>query len=412
MASEVANDTGATTVLSRSEATIESATFTQDRVERVLGLVVGVGSCALGLQAFFNALTSPHATDGWRQALMLGAFAPLTLMIIACFAAFHVRLFAGMFAVAYPLILLLWPASTAGSATDTSSSEPWIWYLINVATVAAVLAFAMAWQLVWAIGVPVLYGLVRSVQLGFTADQLIPTVLDVVFAMILAGVLLALAWMLRSVGADIDRTRVQALKSYASAAAADAAEQERVAVAALMHDSVLAALIAAERATTPRERTLAVSMAREALTRLANADQDAGEGPDEPLSVESIAAEIDQSARDLGALVVIEHDIAPDARPLPGRVARALVLAAVQAIANAVAHADATDLRVRVDAARNRVSIRVSDAGPGFDESAVPDDRLGIRGSIRARLAAVAGHTHIESSPLGTSVIMEWEWPQ
>ncbi len=44
-------------------------------------------------------------------------------------------------------------------------------------------------------------------------------------------------------------------------------EHERVAVAALMHDSVLGALLAADRAHDPaRERSFAVSMAREALT--------------------------------------------------------------------------------------------------------------------------------------------------
>ena len=99
--------------------------------------------------------------------------------------------------------------------------------------------------------------------------------------------------MFRSVAANVDETRARAVASYAQAAAADAAEQERVAVAALMHDSVLAALIAAERAETPRERTLAVAMAREALTRLANTEQDAGEGSDEPVGVDVVADEIE-----------------------------------------------------------------------------------------------------------------------
>jgi hypothetical protein len=87
----------------------------------------------------------------------------------------------------------------------------------------------------------------------------------------------SLGWMLRSVAVGIDRARATP-SSPTRRRRADAAETERVAVAALMHDSVLAALIAAERAR-PREEALAVAMAREALTRLANAEQDAGEGP-------------------------------------------------------------------------------------------------------------------------------------
>ncbi len=70
------------------------------------------------------------------------------------------------------------------------------------------------------------------------------------FALILGGMLTTLGVVFRSVAANVDETRARAVESYADAAAADAAEQERVAVAALMHDSVLAALIAAERAHT------------------------------------------------------------------------------------------------------------------------------------------------------------------
>jgi hypothetical protein len=119
----------------------------------------------------------------------------------------------------------------------------------------------------------------RLAPTGQPSTDAVSVVLDAVFAVILGGVIVALGWMLRSVAVGIDRARRDAVLSYAAAAGADAAETERVAVAALMHDSVLAALIAAERAATPREEALAVAMAREALTRLANAEQDAGEGP-------------------------------------------------------------------------------------------------------------------------------------
>src|SRR5690606_1430138 len=96
---------------------------------------------------------------------------------------------------------------------------------------------------------------------------------DVSFTLILGVVLLALAWLFRSVASGVDQARSEAVASYAAAAAELAAEEERVAVAALMHDSVLAALITAERADSERERELAVVMAREALTRLANTEE-------------------------------------------------------------------------------------------------------------------------------------------
>ena len=95
---------------------------------------------------------------------------------------------------------------------------------------------------------------------------------------------------------------------------------------------------------------------------------------------------------------------------MPGRVARALVLAATQAIANAAQHAGGSGLAVNVDGAADpaRVRITVRDTGAGFDLDRVPHDRLGIRASIFARVAAVGGTSAIESDRDGTTVRLEW----
>jgi signal transduction histidine kinase len=198
------------------------------------------------------------------------------------------------------------------------------------------------------------------------------------------------------------------VSSYVRAAADDAAEQERVAVAALMHDSVLAALIAAERATTPRERALAATMAREALTRLANTEQDAHEGSDEPRDPAALADDIEAAAAELGARIKVRREISPDSAPIPGRVARALALAATQAVANALQHAGGSGLSVAVSTDSERVQVEVRDAGQGFDLDAIPDDRLGIRASIVARVAAVGGTTELETGRQGTVVRLTW----
>lgn len=386
---------------------VGSETFTRARIERILSLVVGFGCTILGAQAFLNALASEQEAPGWQPWLNIGVYAPLGIMLLACFVGRLVKTTTRIFALVYPLALLLWPVATAGQF-ETAAGEPWIWYLINVATSASVLAFALPLQMVWAVAMPVMYGVVRVMQLGFPSDRLILVILDVVFAIILAGVVLALGWMLRTVALDMDRTRAEAVRSYAAAAAADAAERERVAVAALMHDSVLAALISAERAVTPRERTLAVSMAREALTRLANADQDSGEGSDEPVAPVQLAAALERAIREVGAAVPVDADIESDAPPVPGRVARALVLASVQAVSNARQHAEGAGLAITFRARGDAVEIRVVDTGPGFDPDTVPEDRLGIRGSIVARMAAVGGSAAVASGESGTAVTLGW----
>uniref|UniRef100_UPI00281159CA sensor histidine kinase n=1 Tax=Microbacterium sp. TaxID=51671 RepID=UPI00281159CA len=162
-------------------------------------------------------------------------------------------------------------------------------------------------------------------------------------------------------------------------------------------------------ARTPRERQLAVSMAREALTRLANAESDDPEGSDEPLARECIAVAIERSADELGVPLKVTRSGVDDGRAaVPGRVARAIVLAATQAVANAVQHADGAGLKVAVSRAGEGVRVEVSDSGPGVDVASIPADRLGIRASIFARMAAVGGDATIESGARGTTVALTW----
>ncbi|NNH03383.1 ATP-binding protein [Microbacterium ulmi] len=384
--------------------------FTRIRVERIISVAAGLGSLVLGAQALVTALGPSEELPAWHLPLLVATFAPLAAMILACLVGRGVRFTAGTFAIVYIAALAVWPLATQGS-TPAPTDEPWIWYLVNIATLAAVLAFPLPLQLVWTIVAPLLFGLVRLIQGGFGPEDLwIAVALDVSFALILGGVLLSLGWVFRSVAANVDRTRARAVDSYAAAAAADAAEAERVAVAALMHDSVLAALIAAERAETPRERSLAVGMAREALTRLANTEQDASEGSDEPTDAATVADEIERSSRELGIRLVAERTIDPEGAAIPGRVGRALALAAAQAIANAVQHADGRGLAVAVRGVSHPAAVRIDvrDTGGGFALEEVPDDRLGIRGSIIARVAAVGGTARIDAGEVGTTVRLEW----
>lgn len=398
--------------------------FTEARVERIVSLVVALGCAVLGTQAFANAIGSPQESRGWNLALMAAAFVPLAAMILTLATGAFARPASRVCAVALVVVLALWPAATAGVPADPSA-QPWIWYLLNVATAAAVMAFGLPLQIVWAVLVPVLYATVRLLQLqrgtgladgagvpGPSTAVAVEVVLDAVFALILAGVIIALGQMLRAAAVGIDRARGDAVASYAAAAEADAVETERVAVAALMHDSVLAALIAAERAATPREEALAVSMAREALTRLANAEQDAGEGSDEAVPVASIVSGIRRAGDDSGVELPMRVDVAGDTPPVPGRVARAIVLAAAQAVANAVQHAGARGLAVEVHADDRIISVRVVDTGGGFAPASVPADRLGIRGSIVARMAAAGGRARVRTGPSGTSVHLDWERPR
>jgi signal transduction histidine kinase len=390
------------------EGVARLGSFTRTRVERIIGLVIAVGCVALGAQGFFAALDPRVEAPGWHPTVEVIVFVPLTVMLVACFVGRGVRLFAAVFVVMYTIGLVLWPFATTGVPVKPGV-EPWIFFLINVGTAASVLTFPLRLQALTTIVIPVLWGVVRLSQSGLDPDLFVPVAVDVSFALILGGIIVTLGWVFRTVAANVDAARAEAVASYAAAAATDATEQERVAVGALMHDSVLAALLAVERARSDRERSLAVGMAREALTRLANAERDAGMGSEEPVAAESVAREIEVSAAELGHRLRVERVHTADVR-LPGVVARALALAAAQAIANAIQHADSAGLRVSVacDTDPLQVAVRVRDTGPGFDPAAVPDDRLGISASIVARVAAVGGRADIASDAGGTQITLEW----
>lgn len=389
------------------EALAQTQRFTQSRIDRILGLVVGSGSAIIGVQSLVGALSAPVGDRFWNTVLLVVVLGSLLMMCVALLTSRGVRAFSGLVAGVFPVAIVLWPL--AAGDTTTVDQQPWLWFLINVGTVAAVFCFPLPLQIVWAFLLPVLYGVVRLVLLGLHRATLVDVALDTVFAIILASVLIVVGWILRSLAASIDAGRERAVRSFAQAASADAVEKERVAVAALMHDSVLAALIAAERAETDRERALAVSMARDALTRLANVDQEAGEGPDAPVPAEAMAAELAATTERLHPAARYISSIDPGASAVPGRVARALHLAAAQAVTNAVEHAGGAELHVTFRADPRGLEIRVQDDGPGFAADRVAEDRLGIRASIVARVAAVAGTATVTSGPTGTTVAIVWE---
>lgn len=112
-----------------------------------------------------------------------------------------------------------------------------------------------------------------------------------------------------------------------------------------------------------------------------------------------------ERARMQGLDVVVTGDVSAVARLDPA-VARALTLAVTQCFANVVKHAETRDAELVVFGSDSDVSVMVIDNGVGFDESQTPDDRLGVKNSIRGRIERVGGTVQIWSSPgSGTSVM-------
>ena len=80
----------------------------------------------------------------------------LALMLLACAIGRAVRIASGVFALVYVGALAAWPVATAGVVPE-SLDEPWIWFLVNLATLAAVLAFPLPLQIAWTVLAPLLF---------------------------------------------------------------------------------------------------------------------------------------------------------------------------------------------------------------------------------------------------------------
>jgi signal transduction histidine kinase len=173
--------------------------------------------------------------------------------------------------------------------------------------------------------------------------------------------------------------------------------EERADVAARVHDSVLQTLALIQRhADEPRRvASLARRQERELRGWLYSARPLGDDGS-------SLVAALSAAAADVEELhgVRIELASAGDAPP-----ENALVFAAREAMTNAAKFAGVDAIDVYADVVADEIAVFVRDRGAGFDPAAVPEDRQGIRDSIRGRLERAGGTAVITSAPgAGTEV--------
>jgi signal transduction histidine kinase len=193
--------------------------------------------------------------------------------------------------------------------------------------------------------------------------------------------------------------RTDEARRLAEEARARAEEHGRVATH--LHDSVLQtlALIQREPDAPNRVVTLARSQERELRDWLyGTAGLEAG-GLVE--AVRNIAAEIEDTYG-VSIEVVAVGDTDGDLR------VEGLLGAAREAMINAAKHSGDAAISVYVEVDPERLRLFVRDRGVGFEPSAVPSDRRGLKDSIQGRLAALGGTAEIRSSSgQGTEVRLE-----
>ncbi len=210
---------------------------------------------------------------------------------------------------------------------------------------------------------------------------------------VLVGVALVLGpWMLRTGRASIEerRERVRA--------------EEREAVAAHLHDSVLQTLTLIQKRSVdpdadPRVVAALARRQERELRRWLYGSTDGWE-PDARLrdAVEATVADV-EDLHGVTVETVVVGDLAMDAR------AAALVAATREALVNAAKFSGRRELSLFVEVTDAATTVFVRDRGVGFDPSAVPEDRHGIRHSIVGRIEHLGGTAVVHSSPgAGTEI--------
>jgi signal transduction histidine kinase/phage shock protein PspC (stress-responsive transcriptional regulator) len=183
------------------------------------------------------------------------------------------------------------------------------------------------------------------------------------------------------------------LDSRAEERTARVRSEERAAVAAHLHDSVLQTLALIQRhAEEPQAVSrLARSQERELRAWLYD-PKIVREGGTWAGLVAGMVAEVEADHALLVDPVVVGDSPIDDALAALGAATR-------EALVNAAKHSGATAVDLYTEVTPERVSVYVRDRGTGFDRSAVPDDRRGLRDSVSGRLQRLGGTAEIRSAP-------------
>lgn len=374
--------------------------------EAVIARSISVFAVALLAQGAGDILDESPGLAPWWNVLFGGGAAFTLFWAIAASIRGRAdpRALTG-FAAAVALGLLTWPLAHPVAEVG----PPWLWHVLALGTACLAGAAGLRPATLYALSTSVLFAVVRhspsggAAALGVAAE-------DGTYAAVV-GVAVAAAIQAVRIGAHrADAAEAQAIAAYRESASARAQLIERHRLGAVLHDSVMTALVSGARAVTPEQRRGAARAAREGMRRL-----------EEYAATGSARSPVPLAELPSRLLAVAEHpallpvDIfstlpAGGELSLPASAADALLEAVSAALDNASRHSGAARVKIAAGVEDGTLRVQVADDGNGFDPSSVPPRRLGIRLSIIQRARDAGGRAAVESAPgLGTRVTLEWE---
>jgi two-component system sensor histidine kinase UhpB len=214
--------------------------------------------------------------------------------------------------------------------------------------------------------------------------------------------------------------RLESERRSAAGAALGAQERERERIARDLHDEVNQALTALLLRLEAVRRQSDDPAAREELAEIGELisramrellDLARGLRPTtlDDLGLEAaLATLVEDAAREAG--LVAGFEVEGDVERIPEDLQLVAYRVAQEAVTNAVQHAGAEHLRVRLIGADETIELRISDDGAGY-EGGRARERLGIAG-MRERALLCGGELSVESAPgAGTRVTLRADLP-
>ncbi|SDC08782.1 phage shock protein C (PspC) family protein [Geodermatophilus telluris] len=245
--------------------------------------------------------------------------------------------------------------------TDRTLTRPGVpWVLAGGAVLAAagvVLLLATTGQL-------------ANARNGFTATLVI-----------LAGLVLATAPLWRRL-----------LDSRAAERTARIRSEERAAVAAHLHDSVLQTLALIQRHAGDQQAVARLARSQERELRSWLYEPATAAGGTWAGLVSQMVAEVEADHA-----LTVDPVVVGDA-PVDDALA-ALGAATREALVNAAKHAGVTSADLYTEVTAQSVSVFVRDRGAGFEPGTVPGDRRGLRDSVTGRVSRIGGTATVRSAP-------------
>jgi len=372
-------------------------------VHVVAGLV-GIGGLAFSLTVVHLPGTHRAGLEPWwvvTATILVGGLVVLSALgPLSRVPAAVVQMVAGGWALLFLGVVASVPLLGDGSSGQQTQ---WISGFIGAALTSAALAWRARVSVAYLLAVCTLWGVARWWDTGRSLPLL--AVQDGVYAVTSGLIVMSVVWLVLRAARAVDAAAATDAEHAVSEARSASRAAERDRLAAVVHDGVLAALLAGSSGTAP---PAAVALeARRALDDLDELRQPSTatgevEGGDLVLRLRLRAAVVGDGAE-------VRADVEP-AR-IPELVAVKLVAAAAEALRNSVRHAGPGATRaVTVTVRPAWAEVRVRDDGAGFDPASVPAARLGVRGSIVGRLSRLpGGYAEVRSRPdAGTEVVVGW----